>query len=66
MHNFPGAVESGIVRGSIGWLVRFLKTVWGVLGSWVHIPLEEAGDRHVFFCTSARSSNGSDEESGNR
>lgn len=61
VHNFPGAVESGIARGSIGWLMRFLKIIYGLLGSWVHIPLEEAGDRHVFFSTSARFSNGSED-----
>ena len=54
VHNFPGAVESGIARGEIGWLMRFLKTVWAVLGPLVHIPLEQAGDRHLFLCTSAR------------
>ena len=54
IHNFPGAVESGIARGSIGPLMRVLKTIFAVLGSLVHIPLAEAGDRHVFFCTSAR------------
>ena len=59
VHNFPGTVESGIARGSIGWLMRFLKIIESVLGSWVRIPLDEAGDRHVFFCTSARFSNGS-------
>lgn len=62
VHNFPGAVESGIARGSIGWLMRFLKIIYGLLGSWVHIPPEEAGDRHVFFCTSARFSNGSEDD----
>lgn len=34
--------------------MRTLKTIWGILGSLVHIPLEEAGDRHVFLCTSSR------------
>lgn len=41
--------------------MRFLKTVWAVLGPLVHIPLVEAGDRHVFFCTSARFSAGYDD-----
>jgi hypothetical protein len=58
VHNFPGAVESGITRGSIGGLMRVLKTVYAVLGPLVHIPLVEAGDRHVFLCTSARFSTG--------
>ncbi|KAF2812205.1 uncharacterized protein BDZ99DRAFT_558045 [Mytilinidion resinicola] len=62
LHNFPGAVESGIARGSIGGLMRFLKTVWGVLGPLVHISLVEAGDRHLFFCTSARFSAGPEDE----
>ena len=54
VHNFPGAVESGIARGSIRYLMRFLKTVFALLGPLVHIPLEEAGQRHLFLCTSAR------------
>ena len=58
VHNFPGAVESGIARGSIGPLMRVLKTIYAWLGPLVHIPLEEAGDRHVFLCTSARFSAG--------
>lgn len=61
VHNFPGAVESGIARGSIGALMRFLKTVFAVLGSLVHVPLEEAGDRHVFLGTSARFAAGLDD-----
>ena len=58
VHNFPGAVESGIARGSIGPLMRVLKTIWAILGPLVHIPLTEAGDRHLFLCTSARFSAG--------
>lgn len=54
VHNFPGSVASGIARGSIGPLMRTLKTIWHILGSLVNIPLEEAGDRHLFLCTSAR------------
>lgn len=61
VHNFPGAVESGIARGEIGWLMRGLKTVWAVLGPLVHIPLGEAGERHLFLCTSARFSLGSED-----
>lgn len=58
MHNSPGAVESGIARGSIGPLMSFLKTIYAVLGPLVHTPLIGAGDRHLFLCTSARFSNG--------
>lgn len=58
VHNFPGAVKSGIACGSIGGLMRVLKTIWAILGPLVHIPLVEAGNRHLFFCTSARFSAG--------
>ena len=61
VHNFPGAVESGIARGSIGPLMRVLKTIWAILGPLVHIPLDEAGARHLFLCTSARFSAGPDD-----
>ncbi len=61
VHNFPGAVESGIARGSIGWLMRTLKTIFAVLGPLVHIPLEEAGDRHLFLGTSGRFPAGPDD-----
>lgn len=58
VHNFPGSVQSGIARGSIGPLMRVLKTIFAMLGSLVNIPLEEAGDRYLFLCTSARFSTG--------
>ncbi|KAK3082413.1 hypothetical protein LTR53_020395, partial [Teratosphaeriaceae sp. CCFEE 6253] len=54
VHTFPGSVKSGIDRGSIGPLMRTLKTIFIVLAPLANIPLEEAGDRHVFLCTSAR------------
>jgi len=54
VHCFPGAVESGIGRGEIGGLMRVLKTIYAVLGSLVHVPLVEAGERHLFLCMSAR------------
>ncbi|TKA81526.1 hypothetical protein B0A55_02982 [Friedmanniomyces simplex] len=62
VHNFPGSVKSGIDRGSIGPLMRTLKTIFIVLAPLVNIPLEEAGDRHLFLCTSARFSAGSQDK----
>ncbi|KAK1816506.1 hypothetical protein LTR12_009097 [Friedmanniomyces endolithicus] len=62
VHNFPGSVKSGIDRGSIGPLMRTLKTIFILLAPLVDIPLEEAGDRHLFLCTSARYSAGSGDE----
>ena len=64
VHNFPGAVESGIARGSIGGLMRVLKTIFAMLGPLVHIPLVEAGERHLFLCTSSRFSKGVGDENG--
>ena len=63
VHNFPGAVESGIARGSIGPLMRTLKTIWAVLGPLVHIPLEEAGERHLFLGVSGQFPAGVDDKS---
>lgn len=34
--------------------MRLLNTIYALLGPLVHIPLEEAGKRHLFLCTSAR------------
>ncbi|KAK5734538.1 hypothetical protein LTR17_008898 [Elasticomyces elasticus] len=62
VHNFPGSVKSGIDRGSIGPLMRTLKTVFILLAPLVNIPLEEAGERHLFLCTSARYGAGVDDE----
>lgn len=30
VHNFPGVVELGIARGSLGGLTRVLKTIWAI------------------------------------
>ncbi|KAK5675598.1 hypothetical protein LTS10_011698 [Elasticomyces elasticus] len=62
VHNFLGSFKSGIDRGSIGPLMRTLKTVFILLAPLVNIPLEEAGDRHLFLCTSARYGAGVDDE----
>ncbi|KAK1816041.1 hypothetical protein LTR12_009544 [Friedmanniomyces endolithicus] len=62
VHNFPGSVKSGIDRGSIGPLMRTLKTIFILLAPLVDVPLEEAGDRHLFLCTNARYSVGSEDE----
>lgn len=43
VRKFPGVIESGIARRSIGGLANTL----------VHIPLIEAGDRYLLLCTNA-------------
>ncbi|KAK5729752.1 hypothetical protein LTR17_011718 [Elasticomyces elasticus] len=62
VHNFPGSVKSGIDWGSIGPLMRTLTTVFILLAPLVNIPLEEAGHRHLFLCTSARYGVGVDDK----
>lgn len=54
IHNFPGAVRSGIARGTKGAMFFMFKVVFKVIGPMVFIPTVEAGERHVFLATSAR------------
>lgn len=58
VHNFPGLVKSGITRGTAGALLTAVKAIFRVLGSLLYMPIEEAGDRHLFLATSARYSTG--------
>jgi hypothetical protein len=53
IHDFPGAVKSGIARGTTG-LLSGILTVIKLLGPLVNIPEQESGERHLFFATSAR------------
>lgn len=54
IHSFPGAVRSGIARGTTGAVMAAVKVVYKVLGPWVYMPTVECGERHVFLATSAR------------
>lgn len=54
IHNFPGAVRSGIGRGTEGAIMFMFKAVFKVLGPMIYIPTVEVGERHVFLATSAR------------
>lgn len=58
IHNFPGVIKSGITRGTAGALLTAVKAIFRVVGSLLYMPLEEAGDRHLFLATSARYSAG--------
>jgi hypothetical protein len=54
VHTAPGAVKSGIFRGT-GWVnfgLRQMSNLAFALGQ--GIPPEEAGERHLFYATSAR------------
>lgn len=53
VHSYPGPVQSGIARGpGVGMAV--FRALYAVFGSWVCVPTEESGERHLFLGTSAR------------
>ncbi|CAO2651407.1 Nn.00g039770.m01.CDS01 [Neocucurbitaria sp. VM-36] len=58
VHDFPGAVYSGLHKNVPGWLGFashvVLETVYWTLGRWLFVPVEESGERHVFLATSER------------
>jgi hypothetical protein len=58
VHDYPGAVKSNLgndVEGLAFALFRlFFKAVFFVFGPLFATPVDEAGERHVFFSTSAR------------
>ena len=54
IHGFPGAVKSGIARDLKGAPGVIVRTVFGVLGTFVYVPNLECGERHLFLATSAK------------
>ncbi|KAK4125389.1 hypothetical protein N657DRAFT_613243 [Parathielavia appendiculata] len=58
IHNYPGAVKTNLgndVEGLFGAIFRSVfRILFFVVGPFVEIPVDEAGERHVFFATSAR------------
>jgi hypothetical protein len=53
IHDYPGAVKSGIGRGTSG-MVAGVYTLLKLLGPLVWIPEQESGERHLYLLTSAR------------
>lgn len=53
VHDYPGAVKSGIFRGSTGVTMLLVRAALKVIGPFVYIPSEESGQRHVYLSTSA-------------
>lgn len=54
IHDYPGAVKTGIVReadGLMGWL---MVIVLALIGPLIYIPIRESGERHLYFATSAK------------
>ncbi|KAL1849266.1 hypothetical protein Plec18167_008112 [Paecilomyces lecythidis] len=50
VHDYPGAVKTGIGR-ELPWILR---AGFAVLLPFIQIPIEESGERHLFFATSSR------------
>ena len=53
VHNSPGAVKTGVFRGSTGVVLFIIRTFFKVFGPFIYIPSEESGERHLFLATSA-------------
>ncbi|GAD95663.1 hypothetical protein CHGG_07650 [Paecilomyces variotii No. 5] len=54
VHNFPGAVESGLWESMPGFLGVIIRTLAWVLGRFWYMDPEECGQRQIFMATSAR------------
>lgn len=54
VHDFPGSVKGGLARGTEGWLWTIFKGIFAIIGPFLTMNYEEAGERQVFFSTSAR------------
>ncbi|KAH8702911.1 hypothetical protein GQ44DRAFT_717186 [Phaeosphaeriaceae sp. PMI808] len=56
VHDFPGSVYTGLgasIVTPLSLLFRPIKTIsYMFLGRWLFVPIEESGERHVFFATS--------------
>lgn len=54
IHNFPGPVKGGILRGTKGFGFGLARAASRFLLPLVQMPSQDAGDRHVYLATSAR------------
>lgn len=54
IHNFPGSVKTNIIRGDEGFMMQVAKYVFKGLQTFTAVPLREVGERHTFYCTSAK------------
>lgn len=52
VHDYPGAVKTGIGRDANTMLVRIVSWIMPVFGMFLYIPIRESGERHLFFATS--------------
>ncbi|PPR06435.1 hypothetical protein CVT26_006474 [Gymnopilus dilepis] len=54
IHDYPGSVKTGIAREANALVVFMMGIVGAIAGSWMFIPHEESGERHLFLATSAK------------
>lgn len=54
VHDYPGAVKTGIGRDPTTLFARIMNFVLMIIGPWLFIPNVESGERHLFFATSAK------------
>ncbi|KAH6885325.1 hypothetical protein B0T10DRAFT_492436 [Thelonectria olida] len=56
IHNFPGSVDTGIIRPGDGIMLRSIGVGFRVVMNALNkfLPEEEVGERHAFFCLSGR------------
>ncbi|KAJ5662106.1 uncharacterized protein N7477_009722 [Penicillium maclennaniae] len=52
VHDYPGTVKTGIGRDANTLLVRIVSWIMPVVGLFLYIPIQESGERHLFFATS--------------
>lgn len=54
IHDYPGFVETGLSRELQGPTAAIMKLVFKPIMAMLKIPIDEVGERHTFFATSAR------------
>ncbi|KAJ8127928.1 hypothetical protein O1611_g5709 [Lasiodiplodia mahajangana] len=62
LHVYPGFVKTGLSRELKGVLPAIAKVLFAPLVAYLHIPIEETGERQTYFPTSARFPPGSSEQ----
>lgn len=57
IHAFPGNVNTNIIKGDEGAVMNILNYLFKFIGVFLpgrYTPIKEVGERHTFYCTSAR------------
>lgn len=53
VHDYPGTVDTGLAGRRAGLMAMVIRAYIYFLGRWVCVPVEEAGERHLYLATSA-------------